>query len=103
MTQDRQVSRETPRPQALGRLGTAASAQAAIQAVQLLRLGVNLHTNAGCRLIDKVDSFVRQLTIGNIAVRQRSCRNNRRVSDLHMVVQLITFFQATQNRDGVFY
>jgi len=40
-----------------------------IETVQLFRFGVNLHTDAGCRLIDEVDGFIRQLTVGNIAMR----------------------------------
>ena len=35
-------------------------------------------------------------------MRQRGCRNDRRVGDLHVVVQFITFFQTTQNRNGIF-
>ena len=35
-------------------------------------------------------------------MRKRRRRNDGRVSDLHMMVQLITLFQTTQNRDGIF-
>ncbi|MNI24702.1 hypothetical protein D3C73_783300 [compost metagenome] len=36
-------------------------------------------------------------------MRQRCRSYDRRVSDLHVVMQLIAFFQATQDGDGVFH
>ena len=36
-------------------------------------------------------------------MRQGRRRHDCRVSDLHVVVQFITFFQAAQNSDGIFY
>ena len=75
----------------------------AIETVQLFRLRVDLHTDAGCCFIDKVDGFIRQLTVGNIAMRQGRRRHDGRVSDLHVVVQFITFFQTAQYGDGIFY
>ncbi|MNM98283.1 hypothetical protein D3C81_1108090 [compost metagenome] len=35
-------------------------------------------------------------------MRQRGRSNYRRVGDLHMVVQLITLLQTTQNSNGIF-
>ena len=76
---------------------------AAFKPVERFRLGIHLHTNAGRRFVDQVDSLVRQLTIGDITVRKRCRRHDGRVSDLHVVVQLVTFFQAAQDSDGVFH
>ncbi len=77
--------------------------QATIQAVEHFRLGVNFHTNAAGRFVDKVDGLVRQLAIGDIAMAQLGRRNDRAVSDRHLMVDLIAFFEATQDGDGVFF
>ncbi|MNI18250.1 hypothetical protein D3C73_716520 [compost metagenome] len=67
---------------------------APLEAVQGLRLGVDLQPYAGRRLVDEVDGLVRQLAIRDVAVGQLGRRHNRRVGDLHMVVQLIALLQA---------
>ena len=76
---------------------------APLEAVQRFRLGVDLQPYAGRRLVDEVDGLVRQLAIRDVAVGQLGRRHNRRVGDLHMVVQLIALLQATQDGDGVLH
>src|SRR5581483_6811084 len=44
---------------------------------------------------------VGQLTVGDIAVRQRRRRDDRRVGDVDAVVYFVFLFQPAQNRDGV--
>ena len=43
--------------------------QTSIKTIKLLRLGVDFHTDTAGRLVDQVDGFVRQLPIGDVAVR----------------------------------
>ena len=75
----------------------------ALQFIDLLRRGVELHTQVGSRLIDQVDGLVRQLTARNITVRQGCGGNQRVIADCHLMVRLVTLFQATQDGDGVFH
>ena len=75
----------------------------ALQLVDLLRGGVELHAQVRCRLIDQIDGLVGQLTAGNIAVRERRGGDQRVVADRHLVVRLVTLLQATQNRDRVLH
>ncbi len=77
--------------------------QAPFQAVQFFRLGVDLHADARGRLVHQVDGLVRQLAVGDVAVRQRGRSHNRRVGDLHPVVYRVLFLQPAQDRDGVFH
>ena len=71
--------------------------------IQLFGHRVNLYTQLGGRLINQVDSLVRQKPIAYIAVAQLGSCNQGIVLDTHLVVHLITFLQATQNTDGVFH
>ena len=75
----------------------------ALQFVDLLRGGVELHAQVRGRLIDQIDGLVGQLTAGNIAVRERRGGDQRVVADRHLVVRLVTLLQATQNRDRVLH
>ena len=75
----------------------------ALQFIDLLRRGVELHTQVGSRLIDQVDGLVRQLTARNITVREGRGGNQRVIADCHLVVRLVTLLQATQDGDGVFH
>ena len=51
--------------------------------------------------VDQVDRLVGQLTIGDVAVRQRRGRDDRGIGDLDTVVNFVAFLQAAQNRDRV--
>ena len=72
-----------------------------VQAVQLLRLGVDLHADARRRLVDQVDRLVGQLTVGDVAMRERRGGDDRGVGDLDLVMNLVALLQAAQDRDRV--
>src|SRR5437764_1233811 len=74
---------------------------APFEPIQRLRLGVDLHANARGRLIDQVDRLVGELPVSDVAMRQRCGCDDRRVGDVHAVVNLVTLLQSTQNRNGV--
>ena len=74
---------------------------AAIEPVHLLRLRIHLHADARRGLVDQVDGLVGQLAVGDVAVRQRGRRDDRRVGDLDPVVDRIALLQAAQDRDRV--
>ena len=69
-----------------------------VQAVERFGLGVDFHADARAGLVDQVDGLVRQLPVGYVAVRQRGCRDDRRVGDLDLVMHLVALLQAAQDR-----
>ena len=75
--------------------------QPALQAVELLGLGVDFHADPAGGLVHQVDGLVRQLAVGDVAVGQRGRGDDRRVGDLHAVVHRVALLQAAQDRDGV--
>ena len=75
--------------------------EAAVEAVHLLGLGVDLHADARGGLVDQVDGLVRQLAVGDVAVRERRGGDDRRVGDLDAVVHRVALLQAAQDRDRV--
>ncbi len=77
--------------------------QATLKAVEHFRLGVDLHANAAGRLVNQVDGLVRQLAVGDIAMAQFGRRDDRAVGDGDLVVHFVALFQATQDRNGVFF
>ncbi len=76
---------------------------AALEAIERLGLGVDLHADARRGLIDQVDGLVRQLAIGDVAVRERGRGHDRRIGDLDLVVHLVALLQAAQYRDRVLH
>ncbi len=75
--------------------------QPPIQAVERLGLGVDFHADAAGGLVDQVDGLVRQLAIGDVAMRQLGRRDDGAVSDADAVVNLIALLEAAQDGDGV--
>ena len=75
--------------------------QAPLQTIELLGLGIDLHADARGRLVHQVDRLVRQLPIGDVAMRQRRRGDDRRIGDLHAVMHGVAFLQAAQDRDRV--
>ena len=73
----------------------------AVDRVELLGLGIDLHPQPRRRLVDQVDRLVRQEAVGDVAVRQRRRRDDRAVGDAHAVVLLVLLLQAAQDRDRV--
>ena len=74
---------------------------APLEPVERLGLGVDLHADARRRLVDQVDRLVGQLPVGDVAVRERRRRDDRRIGDLDPVVHLVALLQAAQDRDRV--
>ena len=72
-----------------------------LEPIQRLGLGVDLHADARAGLIDQIDRLVGQLPVGDVAVRQRRCGDDRRIGDLDAVMHLIALLQAAQDRDRV--
>ena len=76
---------------------------AALELVEHLGLGVDLHADARAGFVDQVDGLVGQLTVGDVAMRERRRRDDGRVGDLDLVVHFVALLQAAQDRDGVFH
>ena len=66
-------------------------------------LEFDLHLQPRGRLVDEVDGLVGQEAVGDVAVRQRGGRHQRRVGDAHAVVLLVLLLQAAQDGDGVLH
>ena len=62
---------------------------------------VDLHAQLRRRLVDQVDRLVGQEAVGDVAVRQHRRRDQRRVLELHAVVDLVALAQAAQDADRV--
>ena len=71
----------------------------ALELVELDRHGVDLHAQPRRRFVDEVDGLVRQEAVGDVAVRQRRGRDQRRVGDADAVMDLVALAQAAQDRD----
>ena len=71
--------------------------------IQWPRHGFNLRAELGCRLIHQVNGLVRQETVGNITVRQHSCRYQGRIPDADAMVHLVTLLQSTENGNGILH
>ena len=55
------------------------------------------------RLVDEVDGLVRQLPVGDVAMRKPCCGNDGRIGDVHRVVQFVALLEAAQDRHGVLH
>ena len=53
--------------------------------------------------IHQIDGFVRQKTVGDVAVRQNGRRDNSGVGDAHSMMHFVFFLQSAQDGDGVFH
>ena len=73
----------------------------AVDRIELLGLGIDLHLEAGGRLVDQVDRLVRQEAVGDVAVRERRRRDQRAIGDAHAVMLLVLVLEPAQDRDGV--
>ena len=51
----------------------------------------------------RVDGLVREVAVGDVAVRERGRGNDGRVGDLHPVMDLVALLQAAQDGDGVLH
>ena len=75
---------------------------AALRLVQFLRHRVDLGAQLRAGLVDEVDRFVGQETVGDVAIREGRGGDERAVLDAHAVVHLVALAQAAQDRDRVF-
>src|SRR5262249_21743452 len=75
----------------------------AIDRIELLRLGIDLHFERRRGLVDQVDRFMGQKTVGDIAVGQRGRRHKRGIGDANAVVLLVSVLQAAQNGDRILH
>ncbi len=69
----------------------------ALDAGKLCRLTLNLHLQLCCGLVNKVDRFVRQESVGNVAVREFRRRHQCPIGDHHIVVCLQSFFDSSED------
>src|SRR5437899_750955 len=75
---------------------------AAFELIDVGRKRVDLYAQRCGRFVDEIDGLVRQKSIGNVAVRKRRRRDDRRVFDANAMVNFVLLFQAAQDRDRVF-
>ncbi len=75
--------------------------QAPVEAIHLLGHGIDLHADPARRLVHQVDGLVRQLAIGNVALRQPRRGHDRGIRDIDAMVDLVALLEATQDGDGV--
>ena len=74
---------------------------AALDLVDLGGQGVDLDAEPRGGLVDQVDGLVGQEAVGDVAVREHGRRDQRRVLDLDLVVDLVLLLEAAQDGDGV--
>ena len=72
-----------------------------VELAQLRRRRHPPDPHPGAGLVDQVDRLVRQEPVGDVAVRQRGRRDQRRVGDRDPVVRLVPVPQTLQDLDGV--
>ena len=77
--------------------------QPTLQTVELLGLGIDLHSDARPRFVHQIDGLVGKLAIGDVSMRQRGGGDDGRIGDFHTVVYLVALLEATQDRDGVLH
>ena len=71
--------------------------------IQLRRHGIQLRLNQSAGFIHQVNGLIRQETVGDITVGEGSGSYEGGVRDFHTVKYLITLFQTTQDRNGIFH
>ena len=75
----------------------------AVEFVDLVGLGIDLHAQPRRGLVHQVDRLVGQEAVGDVAAGQGGGRDQRRIGDAHAVVQLVFLLQAAQDGDGVLH
>ncbi len=74
---------------------------APLDLVELDRHRVDLHAQLRRGLVDEIDGLVGQEPVGDVAVRQDRRGDQRRVLELHAVMDLVALAQAAQDADRV--
>ena len=77
--------------------------QLPVDRVELLRLRIDAHAQPAGSLVHKIDRLVREKPVGDVAVRKRRRRDQRRVGYPHAVVQLVLLLDPAQDRNRVFH
>ena len=72
-----------------------------VQFIKLCRKRIQLRLDKRTRLIHKVDSLIRQKSVGNISVGKRSRCNKRTVRYLYAVEYFITLLKSPKDRYGI--
>src|SRR5205807_7251905 len=67
---------------------------AAIRLVELVRARVDLDAEPRARLVDEVDRLVGQEAVGDVAVAEHGCGDERSVTNTHAVVRLVALLEA---------
>ena len=62
---------------------------------------LGFHLELGRRLVDQVDGFIGQKSVGNISLAEVDSRNNGAIGDVNAVMDLVSLFDTAQNRDGI--
>jgi hypothetical protein len=75
---------------------------AARRFVERRRHRIDLRAQFRGRLIDEVDCLIGQEAVGDVAIRQHGCGDERCVLDTHAVMHFVAFAQPAQDRDRVF-
>ncbi len=75
----------------------------ALQLVDLSRHGVDLDAQRSRGLVNQVDSFVGQKTVGDVAMRQRRRRHNGRILDADAVMNFVFLPQTAQDGNRVLH
>ena len=73
----------------------------AVQLVDFLRLGIDLHAQPAAGLVHQIDGLVGQEAVGDIAVGELCRRDDGAVGDAHAVMQLVLLLQPAQDGDGL--
>ena len=74
---------------------------APVDLVDLDRRGLDLHLQAGGRLVDQVDRLVGQEAVGDVAVGEGCRGDDRGVGDVDSVVVFVALLEPAQDRDRV--
>ena len=77
--------------------------QSPVEPVHRFGLGVDFHLDARGRFVDKIDRLVRQEAVGDVPMRQLRRGDDRRVGNLHPVMDLVALLQAAQDGNGGFH
>ena len=73
----------------------------AVRLIEFRGLGVNLRTDHGTGLVDKVDGLVGELTVRNVAAGEHDSLDQCGIADTHTMMHFKAFLQAAQDGDGV--
>ena len=71
--------------------------------IQWCRHGFNFSSQLGSSLIHQINGLIWQETVRNVTVRQHCRRHQSRITNTYTMMYLITFLQATENGNSIFY